>query len=303
MGGYDIFVSEKNESQLWGKPENLGYPINSPLDEISILVKPDRKFAYIGSFRKNVRQADIFEVLFLGEEKPIYQDVEDQLLSVEKHPDFQIPIQEAIESTVLKGTIISAETSKPVSARVEIIDKELNRVIYTAMSDYKTGEYKVALPAGKNFSIAIKSPNYMIVSDNITVSKSRKFQTFVRNFSLNPIKLGAKLILKNVYFDSGKSVLRSESHAELDALIEFMKQNPNVKIEISGHTDSRGAYSTNLRLSRSRAQAVKDYIVEKGINAERLESVGYADKQPVADNSTDEGRQQNRRVEAKIIAK
>jgi len=115
--------------------------------------------------------------------------------------------------------------------------------------------------------------------------------------------VGAKIVLKNIFFDYAKATLRSESFAELDRLLKLLNDFPTMRIEISGHTDNQGSLTTNEKLSAARAKAVVDYLIAKGISASRLESAGYAFKQPIASNDTEEGRQQNRRVEFKVLSK
>lgn len=303
MGGYDIFVCEKTDSLQWSDPMNLGYPINTPDDETSFSLINSRE-ALVSSRRAGgYGQEDIYNIIFLGGEKPYLLTSSIDTLAWEKVPFFEPLLEPALESTVLEGVITNKQTGGPVEAGIEIIDRELNRVIYNAKSDPSSGKYKVALPAGKNFSIAVKASDYMIVSDNIDVAKSSQFQVISRNYALQPIEIGAKLILRNVFFDTGKSSLRSESYAELDALVEFMKINQTIKVEIGGHTDNIGGYSANLLLSKNRAKAVMDYMLTKGLDPSRLVSTGYADKEPVASNKTNDGRQLNRRVEAKVIGK
>jgi outer membrane protein OmpA-like peptidoglycan-associated protein len=111
------------------------------------------------------------------------------------------------------------------------------------------------------------------------------------------------VVLKNIFFDTDKFVLKTESKVELDKLIAFMKANPNLVIEVSGHTDNTGVKQKNVDLSLNRAKAVVDYLTQNGIAAEKLTAKGYADGQPIADNKTEAGRKQNRRTEFKIIQK
>jgi len=302
MGGSDLFMSTWSDSlKIWNKPLNLGFPVNTTSDETFIVISNDKLSGYFASVRsEGYGEKDIYKVYFLGEEKPSYQSEEFEPLACFFRPVNELKAEPAIESTVLQGKITNSKTTEGVEANIEIIDKEANVVLHSTKSNKESGEYLIALPGGKNFSISIIAENYMMFSDNISVEKSVQFQTIKRDYSLDPIEIGTKLILKNIYFDTGKSTLRSESGAELENLIKFMTDYPNIKIEISGHTDNKGNATANQTLSKNRAKAVVDYAISKGIPKDRLTYEGYGAKQPVADNKTEEGRQLNRRVEAKV---
>ena len=126
---------------------------------------------------------------------------------------------------------------------------------------------------------------------------------FERDFGLDKVEVGSKVILKNIFFEFSKSILKSESYVELNNVVKLLENNPTMRIEISGHTDNVGSARANQKLSESRAQSVVDYIVNQGIDQSRLESKGYGFQQPVAPNTTAEGREQNRRVEFKVLSK
>lgn len=301
-GGYDIFKTTKKEDGTWSAPVNLGAPINTARNQLSYVPLSDEKTAFYSSESENsFGGLDIYRITFLGEEKPIMQNNEDELISFSLLEKENIKLLSPISSTVLSGKISSKRTGGPISATIEIIDKEENKVIYSENSDPESGSYEISLPAGKNYSISIKSDSYMFASDNIEVQKSKKFQRFTRNFELSPLEIGAAIILKNVFFDSNKATLREESFAELDILAEFINNNQNVTVEISGHTDNIGSTYANKKLSKERAESVVQYLKDKGTNTENVKAVGYGHTKPVATNKTKEGRQINRRVEAKII--
>ena len=124
-----------------------------------------------------------------------------------------------------------------------------------------------------------------------------------KDFFLKKVEVGIKVVLDNIYFQTGKAILRPESEEALNQVLRFLENNPSMRLEISGHTDNTGSLRINQKLSRDRASAVVNYLVGKGIPQEMLESKGYADTQPVAENSTVEGRTKNRRVEFKVLSK
>ncbi len=113
-----------------------------------------------------------------------------------------------------------------------------------------------------------------------------------------PSEPAPRFVLQGVQFESGKATLTADSHARLDTIVEYMTHKLSAKIEISGHTDNVGGAKKNKRLSQARADAVRDYLVAKGIDASRIQAVGYGDERPIASNATPEGRQENRRIEA-----
>ena len=120
---------------------------------------------------------------------------------------------------------------------------------------------------------------------------------------LQRIEEGSSVVLKNIFFETGAYIPKSQSKAELDEIIGFLKENPNIKVEISGHTDNVGDKTYNIKLSENRAREVAGYLVENGINSDRVTYKGYGETQPIADNSTKENRALNRRIAFKIISK
>jgi outer membrane protein OmpA-like peptidoglycan-associated protein len=210
-------------------------------------------------------------------------------------------IQEA-KLTILKGVITDALTNKPLSATIEIIDNQMNQVIATFTSNSSTGKYLVSLPAGKNYGIAVKKDGYLFHSENFDIPNTAAFQEVTKDVELKNIAVGSKIILKNIFFDFDKATLRPESTNELQRLTKLLVDVPTLKIEISGHTDSKGANDYNLALSDNRAKAVVNYLIKAGIAANRLTSKGYGEEEPISTNETDEGRQLNRRTEFKIIS-
>ena len=119
--------------------------------------------------------------------------------------------------------------------------------------------------------------------------------------SLQPVSVGTIINLGNVLFRQSTAILLEESYDELDMVVDFMNANPQIRIELSGHTDNRGDKALNIKLSTERVKRVKGYLVSKGISAKRIEGKGYGGSKPLGTNATEEGRRLNRRVEFKII--
>lgn len=310
MGGYDIFKSVYDEkTKTWSEPENLGYPVNTPDDDVFFVVSASGKHGYYASFNANgYGEKDIYMVTFLGQEKQMVMDNEDNLLASLAAPVKEtviaptVVIKEA-QLTILKGVITDELTQKPLEATIELVDNLKNEVVATFTSNSSSGKYLVSLPAGRNYGIAVKKDGYLFHSENFDIPNTAAYQEVVKDVALKNVAVGSKIILKNIFFDFDKATLRPESTNELERLTKLLNDVPTLKIEISGHTDSKGADDYNKKLSNNRAKAVVDYLVSKGIAADRLTYVGYGEEQPIATNDTDEGRQLNRRTEFKILSK
>lgn len=308
MGGYDIFYSESDGAGNWSEPVNIGYPVNTPDDDVFFVVAGNARYAFYSSAREGgYGLQDIYRITFLGPEKMMVMGTEDILIASSNATIQQKVEQEVVEVkkvrlTIMKGTITDALSAIPVEATIEIIDNEKNELITTLTSNSKTGKYLVSLPSGKNYGIAVKADGYLFYSENIDIPEATAYQEVTKDIVLSKVGIGSKIVLKNIFFDYGKETLRETSYPELDRLVALLNSYPNMTIEIGGHTDNYGSLKLNTDLSEARAKSVVDYLVEKGISKTRMTYKGYAYLQPIATNDTDEGRQQNRRVEFKVIS-
>lgn len=277
MGGYDIFSMDFDleTGEVKGEPRNEGYPINSAGDEIFFVWSADNRRAYFSSSREGG----------LGD-KDLYV--------------LELPEAEA-KLVVLTGTVVDCETKQFVEATINIVDNATQKIIGVHKSNSATGKYVVVLPAGKNYGISIESSGYAFYSKNIDIPNLKNFREITDEVCLQNVKAGTKIVLRNVFFDVDKSTLRSESELELNKLVEIMKQNPSVSIEVSGHTDSDGDDSHNLELSKARAKAVLDYLVSQSISSDRIRSTGYGESRPVVANTSPENKQLNRRTEIEFL--
>lgn len=306
LGGYDIFVSKKSHG-TWSKPVNLGYPINTPYDDFFFAGTANGKFAYIASNRAGGEGGyDIYKVTFWGPEKEPVTATEDYLLASVINPMKDNSIESTVDVnkksfTVFKGKTIDAMTRKPVEASIEITDNATGKVIETFTTNSATGKFIITLASGKNYGIAVKAEGYLFHSENFDIPTGSADNLVNKVIELKNIAVGSKIALRNIFFDTGKSTLRSESNAELDRLVKLMKDVPSLKIEISGHTDNTGSAKLNESLSQDRAQAVVNYLTSKGISASRMTAKGYGSTRPIASNNSEDGRQQNRRTEFEII--
>ncbi len=308
MGGYDIFVTELDDNGNWSEPVNLGYPINSPDNDLCFVISANGRHGYCSSARPEGSGClDIYRITFLGPEKPYTLSGEDNLISARSQPVSDMVMEASVELktirlTIVKGIVCDAISNAPVSANIDIIDNEKNEVIFTSQTNSSTGKFLVSLPSGKNYGLAVKADNYLFHSENFDIPAATEYQEIDKVIALNNIKKDVKIILKNVFFETGSAKLKPTSYAELGRLTKLMNDYPQMRIEISGHTDNQGSKATNQRLSEARAKSVVEFMISEGISASRLEYKGYAFDQPVADNSTKEGRAMNRRVEFKVLS-
>ncbi len=321
MGGFDIFVSKRGEDGQWGKPQNLGYPINSPDDDVFFVINASGRYGYYSSYRSDgLGEKDIYRITFLGPEKQPLTSSENNLLASVFAPIKNITIEPKVEVytpdvTILKGIVRDAKTQQPVSAKIELIDNEEDAIIAIMQSDAKTGAYLVSLPSGKNYGIAIEAENYLFYSENVDLSKMlgiKGYKEYEKNIDLKKVEIGQIVVLRNIFYDTGKATLRDASKNELERLIKLLHENATMRIEISGHTDQRGDTNANQKLSEARAKSVVNYLAKAGIASNRLEFKGYGESQPQVletdikkmKTKTDKENayQQNRRTEFKILA-
>ena len=309
IGGYDVFSSTRNTDGSWTKPENLGFPLNTTDDDVFLVLNANGRIGYYSSIgQDSAMNFDIYKVIFLGPEKPLILSGEDNLIASIAKPITETTIEKTadiktIRLTILKGIIHDAVTKAPLEASIEVVDNQKNEQILTSSSNSSTGKYLISLPSGKNYGIAIKVDDYLFHSENLNIPPATDYQEITKDIPLYKIEAGSKIILANIFFDFGKSSLSPESHSELNRVVNFLNTYSTVTIEISGHTDNVGSLQANTNISTARAKAVVDYLIEQGIASSRLKYVGQAYKFPVATNDTEEGRQQNRRVEFKILSK
>ncbi|MCQ2283264.1 MAG: OmpA family protein [Bacteroidales bacterium] len=277
MGGYDLYYSTLQSDGTWSEPQNMGYPINTPNDEINIFINASGTQAYISSDKEGgYGGLDLYSFE----------------LDYELRPD---PV------TYIKGVIKDFETGAPLAADIQLVDLISKQVITRTFSDEKTGEYLACIQTGTNVLLNVSHPKYPFYSENFQLEKSyTKLAPYLKDIKLRRADVGTVVVLKNIFFDFDRSDLKPESFVELDRLVDYLIHN-DVKIEIGGHTDNQGTEEYNLTLSESRAKAVYEYLVSKNIPKERLSYRGYGMSQPIAGNATEEGRAENRRTEFKIV--
>jgi len=287
IGGYDIFKSTFENLSAgqtvgkWTKPINLGKPINTPDDDVYFVITADGKTGYYASAKTGG----------IGE-KDIYQ-----IRPVEKKQD------KGPKLTLLKGIVSDKLSSAILGSDIEITDNVENEVISKIKSNSATGKFLISLPSGKNYGITVKSEGYLFHSENFDIPDSAAYSEVTLIIHLEKMIVGSKMVLRNIFFDYASDSIKIESLSELERVYNLLIDNPNMRIEISGHTDNQGSLELNTKLSNARAKSVVEYLIKRGIASSRLEYKGYAYSQPIASNDNEEGRQLNRRVEFKILSK
>ncbi len=278
MGGDDLFVTHQmgNDSS-WTTPQNLGYPINTNGDEIGLIVNVRGNLAMFSSRRDAAKGRDIFEF-----------DLPENL-----RPDMV---------TYVSGKVYDAKTKQPLGSQIELFDLATSKRVALLNSNEGDGHFLVCLPAKKDYALNIQKPGYLFHSENFSLKNPKGIlKNFKLDVSLEPIAIGNKVVLKNIFFETDSYELKPESKSELKKLIDFLNQNTKVEIEISGHTDTQGTAAHNKILSENRAKTVYEYLIQHNIDKARLSYKGYGYDKPIATNDTEEGRALNRRTEFKVV--
>ena len=276
MGGMDVFYSTLTDTG-WTKPVNLGYPINTPADEINILINAAGTTAYFSTDKEGG----------YGGQDLYYFTLDNRLRPT--------PV------TYMKGKVIDEKTHEPLHATIEMIDLNTNEVTTSTTSDPVTGEFLACILTGSNILMNVSHPYYLLYSENFQIEKNyTELEPYLKNIALKRPEVGESFVLRNVFFDFDKSTLKKESEVELNKLAEYLTANKGIKIEIGGHSDNQGSQAYNERLSNDRAKSVYDYLVKKGIDYNRMSYKGYGMNKPISTNDTEEGRALNRRTEFTI---
>lgn len=270
MGGLDLFRSERQPDGSWGVPVNLGYPINTHHDESSVLVTPDGRWAFFATDREEPGNLDLWEL---------------------RLPDELV----AKEVRVLRGRVYDVTSGQPVTATVDVIRPDGQAI---ARVQSAGGGFELPMPEGDALRFRVDHPHYAFYSELVSwdeVDADRPVEIGLTRF-----EVGTVLTLKDVRFASGSAVLEAVFQPELEQLAALLLANEE-RVQIIGHTDNRGTPTTNQALSEARAEAVRAYLADKGVPADRMLTEGRGDSDPIATNETEAGRAINRRTEIVVI--
>ncbi|TLU89536.1 OmpA family protein [Dyadobacter sediminis] len=300
LGSNDIYFSKRIDKtwKRWSKPVNLGPAINSDGYDAYYTISALGDYAYMTSFKETEGKGDV--VRYNLSPKPAAED------SAEA-PIANIPTADPV--VMVSGKVINSKTGKPVEATIIYENLADGEEVGTATTNPATGEYKIVLPYGQKYSWRAVAPDFIAEGENIDLTDStnngeKGFKEIAnKSLKLIPIEEGQIVRLNNIFFATGKSTLNSESFPELNRIALSMTENKTLTIELGGHTDNTGSDEFNLKLSQDRADSVREYLIGKGIEPDRVASKGYGETVPVAKNDTPEGQQRNRRVEFKILKK
>jgi outer membrane protein OmpA-like peptidoglycan-associated protein len=271
VGGYDIFFTKIHEDNTIDKPQNLGYPINSPDDEVGFFVSTDGTRGFVASNKFHGKGGwDLYSFDLYDAARP------EKVLFI-------------------KGTVKDEMSAEPVKAKIELRNLETKKISEIPL-DTNTGKYVAVRPFKNDYVMTIKKEGYVYESKYISKADSVFKTPASVDVAIQPIELNKSYRINDIYFDFNSSTLKEESKAVLEQMIEFLEFNGNMCIQIQGHTDDIGNDADNLRLSESRARSVYDYLVDRKINPNRLSYKGFGETQPIAPNDSEEGRAKNRRT-------
>ena len=286
LGDNDIWITKRLDStwQKWSEPINLGSSINTPDWDAFFTLDAGGEYAYLTSSDNGYGESDIVRVKLLERERP------DPVVLVD-------------------GNVYNKKTNEPLSASLIYETLPDGVEAGNGVSSPADGSFKIVLPYDKNYLIRASADKFFAVSENLDLDSLVKagYKEIHKDLYLVPIEIGQVVRLNNVFFDFDKWNLRPESFVELDRVVKLLKENPTIEIEMSAHTDNKGADEYNMTLSDNRARSCMEYILSKGIATNRITSHGYGETVPMASNTNPdgsdnpEGRQLNRRVEFKIL--
>ena len=298
-GSIDLWRSTLTEDGYWGEAENLGDKINTPGDEMSPFIHPDNQTLYFSSNGlPGLGDFDLFVTRMNG--KGEWEEPKNLGFPINTHGEEMGLIVNA------KGNKAYFSSTRLTNAGKDIFEFELisllsKEIIMEAYSDPR-GEFLVCIPTNQDYALNVSREGYLFYSDNFSLSGMREItDPFLKDVPLQPIMTGKSIILKNIFYETDSYFLLPKSEAELDKVIQFLEKNPDIRVEISGHTDNVGTAEYNQTLSENRAKSVYKYLVDHQIDPGRLVFRGYGLSRPIDSNESDAGRAMNRRTELKIL--
>lgn len=300
QGSNDIYYSKRIDKswKRWSRPVNLGAAINTDGYDAYYTISAAGDYAYMVSFKDTEGKGDVVRYNLQPKTAPGDTATAQPI----------VPTSDPV--VMISGRVIDSKTGKPIEATIIYETLPDGEEAGTATTNPTTGEYKIVLPYGQKYSMRAVAPDFIAEGENIdltdstTDGKGKNYREITnKSLKLIPIEEGQVVRLNNIFFAFGKATLSKESFPELDRIGITMNDNKKLSIEIGGHTDNIGGNEANLKLSQDRADAVREYLIGKGIEPDRVQSKGYGETKPVAKNDTPEGQQINRRVEFRILKK
>ncbi|MCS7028425.1 MAG: OmpA family protein [Bacteroidia bacterium] len=324
---YELYVSYKQPDGSWGEPQKLPPPVNLGCERIPRIM-PDGKTLYFASYRPGGKgDLDIYKSVlgpdgkwsnpqaldFMNTSGPdntgsINAACDKMYIASKAGNNWDIfyvgippEYRPATTNIVVEGTIADSTTQKPVPAKIQVADLETKEILIEQENNAHDGTYMVVVPTGKDYEITVSAKGYFFNSMEINAKEITTYQEIDKDIKLEKLKKDKPVPLNHIYFDFDSYKLKPESYIELDKVVRLMQENPEIRIELSAHTDDRGKDDYNMILSNNRAKAAAEYIISKGIDKNRIVPRGYGETKPIVPNTTDENRAINRRVEFKIL--
>jgi OmpA-OmpF porin, OOP family len=311
-GSFDVYSAQRLDDSWtnWSEPKNLGIEINTHGRDLYYRNYEDRQFAF---FTSTINSDGYGDIKFCRVKEPEEKDSTIVLVNspdtatvlasnrdsipaeVRISPDTSVVKTQPDDLIVIYGKVLNAKTEEIITAILKIrsTDDEVQTI-----SAAPAG-YSVSLPNAAKYNVQVEANGFVSTLEHLDI-ESGELKELEMNFKLQPVEIGTKVNLKDVLFAQTKADILPESYPELDMVVNFLKSNPTVRIELSGHTDNRGIHSDNVKLSHQRVTKVKEYLVEQGIDSKRITGKGYGGTRPIASNDTEESRRMNRRVEFTI---
>lgn len=292
MGGYDVFRSTWVDGR-WSKPTNLGWPVNSPDDDLFFVLTANGTTGHFSSVRPNgLGEDDLYRVDFLPEPK---REETAAANSTGK------PEGDGVRTITLRGKVMDLKMLAGMEATIELLDLVDGHVVLSFTSDPKTGEYMAVVPGGRPYAMHVQANGYLLHSENIDPDDVGGPVEMNMTVNLQPMESGTHEVMRNIFFERDQASLSPASLGELGQLLTLLRENPDLRVEIGGHTDSDGSEDHNDELSTRRANAVVDHLVNNGIPGDRLVAKGYGATQPLVANDSDENKARNRRTELRVL--
>ena len=331
-GGNDIYIIHKDENGNWQVPINLGPTINTYAEEGSVFIAADGETIYFSSAgHGGYGDLDMYMSRRLDNSWTnwstptnlggrINSDAQDNFYVIPAKGDFiyfssereggfgkqdiyriGLPLEMRPKPvTLITGRVVNQKNMQTVSATVFYFDLETGELLGSVRTNTKTGEFKFILVSGKRVIYYAVADKFLSQSEYADLKNLKEYILELKDIALIPIESGQSITMTNIFFDTKQWTLKPESYLELNRIVVFLQQNPTVKIEISGHTDDVGSEENNQILSAKRAYEVYMYFISKSISTERLIYVGYGETRPKVENTNDDNRAKNRRVELMI---
>ena len=306
MGGLDIFKTVLQDDGSWSDPVNVGYPINTPDDDLYFVLTGNGRYGYYSTYREGgFGDKDIYKITFLGDPKEPAISAIQPSLDLVFADDIYADIFEP-DNPILTGKITDGLDGLPCDAEVEIINITKDQVVNKFRSNGENGEYSVTVEPATEYTISVSKYGYTFKSENFKIAPGEGYRKYIKDIEIFAVEdllavnenpngnsstgdgtdstkktPPASFKLNNILFKFDSYQLTSIARRDLDKLATLMKENKGVKIQINGYTDSRGVKSYNVRLSKNRAKAVRDYLIAKGIDKSRLSFKGFGATNPI----------------------